>query len=327
MRRRDFLGVLSGAAVVWPAAAWAQQASIPTVGFLSSRSRADVANVDGPFRQGLQEAGYTEGKNVAIEYRWAENRYDRLPGMAADLVQRQVAVIAALASAAPGLAAKAATSTIPIVFQTGSDPVKDGLVASINRPGGNVTGVSRLAVTLGPKRLAQLLELVPKAILIGVLVNPSNPIAEFQQTEIQEPIRSLGRQLTVLRASTDRELDAEFASLKEQRVDALLVANDPFFFSRVEMLVALAARHTVPASYPDRAYPPAGGLISYGASLTDSFRQAGVYVGRVLKGEKPADLPVVQPTKFELVINLKTAKSLGITVPLTLQAAADEVIE
>jgi ABC-type uncharacterized transport system substrate-binding protein len=237
-----------------------------------------------------------------------------------------VTVIAALSSAAPGLAAKAATSVIPIVFQTGSDPVKDGLVASMNRPGGNVTGVSRLSVSLGPKRLELLRELVPQATVMAVLVNPTNQAGELQLLEMQEPARSLGLKLIVLRASTERELDTAFATLVQQGVGALLVVNDPFFLSWSELLVALAARHAVPASYSDRADAVAGGLMSYGASLADSFRQAGVYVGRILKGEKPADLPVLQSTKFELVINLKTAKALGLTVPLVMQMTA-EVIE
>jgi putative ABC transport system substrate-binding protein len=241
IRRRDFVALFGTAAASWPLMAKAQQPAMPVVGFLSSRSRADAANVDEPFRQGLKEAGYIEGRNVAIEYRWAENRFDRLPELAADLVRRQVAVIAALASAAPGLAAKAATSTIPIVFQTGSDPVKDGLVASMNRPGGNVTGVSRLAVTLGPKRLELLLDFLPQATTIAVLTNPSNRVAEVQLLELQEPARSLGRKLNVLHASTEAELDTAFATLAEQGVGALLVVNDPFFLSRRERLVALAA--------------------------------------------------------------------------------------
>jgi putative tryptophan/tyrosine transport system substrate-binding protein len=326
MRRREFIASIGGV-VAWPLLASAQQPAKPVIGFLSSRSLADARDVDEPFRQGLKEAGYIEGLNVAIEYRWAENQFDRLPELAADLVRRQVTVIAALGSAAPGLAAKAVTSVIPIVFQTGSDPITDGLVANMNRPGGNVTGVSRLAVTLGPKRLELMLELVPQTTVIAVLVNPTNRISDLQVLEMQEPARSLGLKLIVLRASTERELDTEFATLVKQGVGALVVANDPFFLSRSELLVALAARHGVPTSYSERADVIVGGLKSYGASLAGSNRQAGVHVGRILKGEKPADLSVVQPTKFELVINLKTAKALGLTVPPVLLARADEVIE
>jgi ABC-type uncharacterized transport system substrate-binding protein len=326
MRRRDFITLL-GATAAWPLAAQAQQAALPVVGFLCSRSSLDAPRIAGPFRQGLKESGYVEGQNVAIEYRWAENRFDRLPALAADLVRERVAVIAALAAAAPGLAAKAATSSIPIVFQTGSDPVKDGLVASLNRPGGNITGVSRLAVDLGPKRLEMLLELMPQATVVAVLVNPTNRIAELQQKELEEPARARGLKLVILAASTERELETAFANAVQQRVDALLVANDPFFFSRNEQLIALAARERLPVNYADRADALGGGLMSYGSSLADSFRQTGVYVGRILAGAKAADLPVMQATKFELVINLKTAKTLGLEIPATLLARADEVIE
>jgi putative ABC transport system substrate-binding protein len=326
MRRRQFVTLLVGAAA-WPLAARAQEPGPPVIGLLSGRSLADAASVDEPFRQGLKEAGYVEGRNVRIEYRWAEGRYDRLPALATDLVERQVQVIAALASSAPARAARAATSTIPIVFQTGSDPVSDGLVASMNLPGGNVTGVTRLAVHLGAKRLELLRELVPKVGTVAVLINPSNRIAETQQREISEPALLLGLKLIVVKASAEGELDAALARAVQQGAGALLVANDPYFFTRRGQLIELSERHVLPASYADRADAVAGGLMSYGSSLSDSFRQAGVYVGRILKGDKPADLPVQQPTKFELVINLKTATALGLTVPDKLLAIADEVIE
>ena len=325
--RREFVTALGSAAITWPLAARAQQPAMPVVGFLSVRSPDTSAEMRSAFHSGLKETGYVVDHNVAIEHRWAEGHFDRLPALASDLVRRQVAVIAALGSAAPGRAAKAATSLIPIVFQTGSDPVQDGLVTSLNRPSGNITGVSRMDVSLAPKRVELLHELLPKATAIGLLLNQTNPIAEFQMQEIQEAARSLGLQLDVLKAGTERELDTAFASLVQQRTSALVIANDPFFANRREQLVALAARHAVPTMYPDREPVAAGGLMSYAANLLDSDRQAGVYVGRILKGEKPANLPVMQPTKFELVINLKTAKALGLTVPQTLIVAADEVIE
>ena len=326
MRRRQFITLLGGAAA-WPLAARAQQPAMPAIGFLHLGSPEPVAPNVAAFRQGLNETGFVDGRNVAIEYRWARGQYDRLPALAADLVRRQVTVIAACATSAPGLAAKAATSAIPIVFQTGGDPVQDGLVTSMNRPGRNVTGVSRLSVTLEPKRLEFLRELSPKTTVIGLLVNPTNPRSELVVRQMAEPARALGLRLQVLKATTEGELDSVFASLARLGVGALLVAQEPAYNRWLGQIIALASSHAIPTMYATRDFVVAGGLVSYDASGIDSFRQVGVYVGRILKGEKPADLPVEQPTKFELVINLKTAKALGIDVPATLLARADEVIE
>jgi putative tryptophan/tyrosine transport system substrate-binding protein len=324
MRRREFILALGGAAA-WPSGAAAQQPVMPVIGYLDLQP-LDHAGI-APFERGLSETGYVERRNVAIEYRSAEGKYDRLPALGADLVRSQVAVIAACSTSAPGLAAKAATSTIPIVFQTGGDPIQDGLVTNMNRPGGNVTGVSRLAVTLAPKRLELLRELSPKATVIGLLVNATNPRSELVVQQIEEAAHALGLGLHVLKVSTEDELDSAFASLVQLGVGALLVAQEPSYFRWREQIIALAARHAIPTTYGQREYPTAGGLMSYDASVADSFRQVGAYVGRILKGEKPADLPVMQPTKFELVLNLKTAKALGLTIPDKLLALADEVIE
>jgi putative tryptophan/tyrosine transport system substrate-binding protein len=326
VKRRNFITLLGGAAS-WPLAALAQQPKVPVIGFLSARSAGAFAPLLPAFYQGLKEAGYTEGQDVAIDYRFAEGQYDRLPALAADLVRRQVAVIAAISGTPAALAAKAATTVIPIVFANGGDPLTSDLVASLNRPGGNITGVTFLTTTIVAKRLEMLRALVPTAIVIAFLVNPNNPIAEAETKSAEGGGRTLGLQMHVLNASTENEIDTAFAILVQQRTDALLVAADPLFIDRKEQLVALAARHAVPAIYFDREFPALGGLMAYGTDYAASYRQAGIYTGRILKGEKPADLPVMQPTKFELVINLKTAKALALTVPLTLQVAADEVIE
>ena len=326
--RRELLLLLGGAATAWPLAGRAQHKAMPVIGWLTGASPGHaIAPIVGAFRQGLSETGYVEGQNLTIEYRWAEDHYDRLPGLAADLVRRKVDLIAAVVGPAPALAAKSATSTIPIVFVSGGDPVAAGLVASLARPGGNLTGFSLLNVELMPKRLDLLSELVPQARVIALLVNPNNALTERMISDVQEAARTKGVQLPVLKAGTDSEIDAAFATLVQLHAGALVVQAEPFFRSRLDQLVALTSHHAVPAIDQSREFAAAGGLISYGTNIAGVHRQAGIYAGKILKGEKPADLPVQQPTKFELVINLKTAKALGITVPQSLLARADEVIE
>jgi putative ABC transport system substrate-binding protein len=326
MRRRAFIAGLGGAAA-WPLVARAQQAAMPTIGFLNPGLPEPSSFLVTGFREGLKKASYVEGQNVTIEYRWAKGRYDQLQALAADLVRRQVAVIAATGGSISAQAAKTATATIPIVFNVGEDPIKLGLIANFNRPGGNTTGVYTLSPALEVKRLGLLRELVPQAAIIAVLLNPTNPDADLQQREIKAAAVAIGQDLRIFNASNESEIEIAFAGLIQQQADALLIGNDAFLTNRREQIVSLAARHAVPTIYSFRSFAESGGLISYSTNLVEVYQQVGLYVGRVLKGEKPADLPVVQPTKFELVINLKTAKALGVKISDNLLSLADEVIE
>jgi putative ABC transport system substrate-binding protein len=327
VNRRDFISLVGGAAAAWPLAARAQQRTFPVIGLLSSRSLAVDTPLIAVIRQGLNETGIIEGQNVTIDYRWAEGQYDRLAGLAADLVRQHVAVIVAIGGDPSALAAKAATATIPIVFVGATDPVRSGVVTSLHRPGGNITGVSGFMTEMEPKRLELLRELRPHATTTAVLVNPNEPSIEIRVSDIQTAARSVGQEITILNASTIRDIDAAFARLAQMRADALLVAGDPFFFNRAAQLVVLAARHAIPSLYSRREFAAAGGLMSYGSTFNDIYRLVGVYAARILKGEKPSDLPIQLATKFELVINLSTASALSLEIPPTLLARADEVIE
>jgi putative tryptophan/tyrosine transport system substrate-binding protein len=327
MRRREFIWLFGGAAVLWPLAVHAQQRPMPVIGFLNVASPGPLRQQIAAFREGLKKSGYVEGQNVAVEYRWAEGQYERLPELAADLVRQQVSVIFVGGGAPAELAVKAATTTIPIVFSTGGDPVRSGLVASLNQPSGNITGVYHFATGLEAKRLGLLHEMLPKATPIAVLINPNYADAENQLRDVQEAAARLGVQLVVVRANAESDFNAAFSTVVQQRSGALLVCASPFFNNKREQLVVLAARHALPTIYEWRDFAAAGGLMSYGTSLADAYRQAGVYAGLILKGAKPADLPIVQATRFEFVINLSTAKALRIEVPPTLSARADEVIE
>jgi putative ABC transport system substrate-binding protein len=327
MRRREFIQVIVGSAVAWPLAVRAQQSPVPVIGFLHSASPEPFAHLVAAFRQGLKDAGFVEGQNVAIEYRWANGQYDQLPALARDLVKRQVAVIATAGGSPSALAAKKATATIPIVFSAGDDPVKIGLVASLSHPGENVTGVSILIGTLDAKKLGLLREIVPNATVIGVLQNPALANVKDRVSSVQEAARSIGQPIQVFYANDQPSLEMTFSRLAQSSVGALVIGADPFFNSLRDQLVALSARYAIPAIYEIREYVMAGGLMSYGTKLAEGYRQVGIYTGRILKGDKPADLPVVQSSKFELVINMKTANALGLAVPNSMQLLADEVIE
>lgn len=328
MQRREFITLVGGAAAAaWPVAVRAQQSALPVIGFLHSASANAYAPMMAAFRKSLSEAGYVEGQNVAIEYRWAQGQFDRLPDLAADLVRHQVSVVFAGGGLDPSLAAKAATSKIPIVFANGTDPVEAGLVSSFDHPGANVTGITFLLNTLGPKELEVLYELVPKAALVAALINPKSSTAASQLKDLQDTALALGRQLRIFHASSEREIDAVFASLAQLQLGGLVIGADAFFFSRRDQFVTLVTRSSIPTIYPWREAVVAGGLASYGSSITDAYRLAGIYTGRILKGDKPASLPVQQSTKTELVINLKTAKALGLNIPNTIIGRADELIE
>jgi putative ABC transport system substrate-binding protein len=324
--RRELIAALGGAAT-WPLTARAQQAAMPVVGFLNSASPAEWARFLAAFRRGLKETGFVEGQNVAIEFRWAEGQYERLPMLAADLVKRGIDVLVATGGSTSALAAKAATTTIPIVFSTGGDPVQEGLVASLSQPGGNSTGVSLLTTSLVAKRLEILREVVPNASVIGVLLNPNGASAKYQLEDVEKAAGTIGQQVHILRASSEREFETVFSTVVQRGIGALIVGADPFFSSRRDQLVALVAREGVPAIYEWREYPEAGGLMSYGSDLADGYHQVGIYGGRILKGDRPADLPVMQSTKVEFVLNLKTARSLGLTISLPLLGRADTIIE
>jgi putative tryptophan/tyrosine transport system substrate-binding protein len=327
VRRRDFIKVIAGSTAAWPLAARAQQSAMPVVGFIGSRSPGDSANLVAAFRAGLGETGFVENQNVMVEFRWAEGQYDRLPMLSADLVAHQVAVIAAPGGIAAGLAAKTATTKIPIIFLTGADPVQFGLVKSLSRPDGNLTGVAILTNTLAPKQLELLREVAPDATLIAFLVNPKNPLAESDTREVHSAAGTTGHKILILSASNDSDIDNAFVALVQQKAGALLVMSDPLFNSRPDKIVALAARHAIPAIYQWRDFPAAGGLMSYGTVLADAYRLVGVYAGKILKGAKPTDLPIQQSVKVQLVVNLGTAKALGLTIPPPVLARADEIIE